>query len=446
MNIRRRCFAAILALVMIFSMAGTVSADENEDAFTYVQQMLNYYSHHQEDAATDINCLIYALSEVDTEQAQSWASIMEYWSYVNDGMTIHSGVLPEGLPQNNALCIVVLGYALADDGSMKKELIGRLETALASAQKYPNALIVCTGGGTAQYNKTATEAGQMSKWLISNGISKDRIIIEDQSRSTVGNAVNTCKILTQKYPQVTHLALVTSDYHLPRASLLFHAQATLTAMNDGLVPLCVAANAAYETGRSSSESFASQVNDLSQLTDIPLNGLPKPALSKLDSILVSGSAQCTVGSEPDLQVMAYYDTGLYRDVSRRVTYAGIDPDTAGMQDVTVTYEEGGIAVSSTVEIEILIPETQPPTQPATEMTAESAAQPSVTEPAAEEIPADTSNRWLILPAIAIALLVVAEILIIIRLIKLKKQEKAAKAAAAEEEAKLPDDDSPLEYV
>lgn len=442
MNIRRKCFAILLVLVMLLSVAVPVSAEKNEDAETYVSQLVNYYRTHQDRAKTDINCLIYALNEVDPEQAQAWASIMEYWSYANSDMTIYPGVLPDGLPKGNNLCIVVLGYGLAADGTMRSELVGRLETALASINKYPNALIVCTGGATAENNPHVTEAGLMAQWLRSCGVDKNRIIIEDQSYSTVSNARNTCRLLADNYPQVTHLALVTSDYHLPRASLLFHTQATLMALEDNLLPMCVAANAAFEAGRSKPESFDSQLSDFLQLTRIDISGMAKPKLSKLDSIIVSGVSQYTAGEELNLRVMAYYDTGLYRDVTRRATYTEIDPNTSGTQNVTVTYEENGITATSTVQIEMLIPDAPLPTVPATALSTE----PSATEPAPKNDVADfLTNRWLILPLIIIALLLVAETLIIIRLIMLKKQEKAAKAAE-EEDDKLPDDDSPLEYI
>lgn len=445
MDIRRKCVALILALAMMLSMAGTVTADKYDDMVSCVQQMMNYYSYHQDAAATDINCLLYQLTELDSDLGQAWSSIMEYWSYVNNDMTIYPEILPNGLPQTNALCIVVLGYALAEDGTMKKELIGRLETALASAQKYPNAFVLCTGGGTAEYNKSATEAGQMAQWLINNGVSKNRIIIEDQSYSTVSNVENTYEILLNKYPQVTHLALITSDYHLPRACLLFHAQTTLIAMQDGSQPLIIAANAAYEARREKPENFSKQVSDLSQLTGVPINGMPKPALSKLDHIQVSGQTQCDVGTEPGLQVIAHYDTGLYRDVSRRVKYSGIDLATAGVQDVTVTYEEGGIEVFASVEIEMLAVETEPPTEAPTEAPTVPAVTETAVLPQEEAEPTffETYKR-LIIPAAIVAVLVIAELCIIIRLIKLKKQERAAKAAAEAE--KLPDDNSPLEYI
>lgn len=443
MNIRRKCFAAILALVIFLSAAGSVAADTYSDSADYVRQIVNYYHYYQEDAKTDIDCLIYALSENDPKLAQAWASIIEYWNYVNTDMQFYPDVLPDGLPQDDSLCIVVLGYALSNDGSMKKELVGRLETALRSAEKYPNAYIACSGGGTAQHNKLVTEAGQMAKWLIANGISEDRIIVEDESFSTVGNAINTCNILAWSYPQVTHLALVTSDYHLPRACLLFHTQATLAAYENNAPLLCVAANASNPTSRNA-ESFDLQFEDLTQLTKVSISGSRKPKLSTLDCILVSGSAQCVSGSELNVQVIAYYDTGLYRDVTKHVKYSGIDLASVGIQDVTITYEENGVSVSSVVQIEMLPPETEPPTEPPTEAATEPPTEPPATEAVQESGEGAPRIHWLVLPSVAIAVLVIAEILIITRLRKIKKLQKAAKE---EKEAdKLPDDDSPLEYV
>lgn len=444
MNIRRKCFALFLVLVLMLSMAGTVYADQKEDATECVRQMINYYRHYKDDAKKDINCLAYELSRIDEAQAQAWASVMEYWSYVNNDMTLYADVLPDGLPKSNSLCIVVLGYQLNPSGSMRGELIGRLEAALKSAEKYPDALIVCTGGGTAKNNKNVTEAGQMAKWLMEKGIDKDRIIVEDKSMSTVGNARNTCSILAKSYPQVTHLALVTSDYHLPRSCLLFHTQATLSNVNDGAPLVCIAANAAFDTG-SSPESFEAQLSDMMSLTGIKMDGMAKPELSNLDCILVSGVAQCVAGTNPKLQVTAYYDTGLYRDVTNRATYSGIDPTTGGMQNVTVSYEEDGIEATIPIQLEIIIPETKPPTEPPTEAPTEPSTE-APTEVAIAQDPKEPLNRKLIIPLIAIAVLAFVEILIIIRLIKLRKQDRAAKAAAKEDARRFRDDDSPFEYT
>lgn len=447
MNIRRKWLAAILALVMMLSMATTVSADESKDADACIQQMLNYYRYHGEAAATDIDCLLYELAEIDPEKAQIWSSIMDYWRYSNTEMPIYNGVLPDGLPQDDSLCIVVMGYALANDGSMKKELVGRLETALASAQKYPNAYIICTGGGTAKNDDTVTEAGEMKRWLVKKGIDQNRIIAEKHALSTVGNALNTYQILSDSYPNVTHLAIITSDYHLPRSCMLFYAQ-TLLASGENEPILCIAANAAYKTGRAGSESLESQADNLSQLSKIPISGMKKPSLSKPAQLSVSGSTQCVAGTELNLTVVAHYDTGLYRDVTNHVKYSGFDLAAAGVQDVTISYEERGKTVSATVQIELLAPETLPPTAPpVTEAPTEAATEPAPTEaPVVESTIVEDPDRLLILPVAVLILLLIIEVIIIKRLIRIRKRRKAARAAAKAEKIVLPDDDSPLEYV
>ena len=456
MNIRRKLFAAVLALALVLSMAFPVFADDGKTSDSYIQQMMNYYRYYQDAASTDIDCLLYALSEVNPGKAQTWQSIMDYWHQANTAMLFYPGVLPDGLPQDNSLCIVVMGYALASDGSMRSELIGRLETALASAEKYPNAYIVCTGGGTARDDKTVTEAGQMAKWLMQKGVSGERIIVEDEAMSTVGNAKNTCRILAEQYPRVTHLALVTSDYHLVRSCLLFHAQSLLSA-DKGAPLLCVAANAAYITNRST-ETVDIQADNLSALVNIPINGMPKPTLSKLERITLSAPATGYTGQEPETQVIAHYSTGFYRDVTENVTFSGLDLTTAGIQELVAAYEENGIAVSASAQIELLIPETQAPTEAPTEVPTEAPTETPAelpTQPAPEvppqisdtqTPPADsgTSMHRLIPPVAAMAVLLLAVLFIARQLIRNKKRQKAQ--IPDDDPVELPDDDSPLEYI
>jgi len=120
--------------------------------------------------------------------------------------------------------------------------------------------------------------------------------------------------------------------------------------------------------------------------------------------------------------------------------------------VTITYEENGKTVSSTVEVEMLAPETEAPTQPPTdaptepqtEPATEVPTQPSATEPAPDK-DSDSGKLWIFPVAILVALLI-AEYFIVKRLVKIRKLRKAAKAAAEEEHTELPDDNSPLEYI
>ena len=129
---------------------------------------------------------------------------------------------------------------------LKEELVERLTAALNSAKKYPRAYVVCTGGGTASENESASEAGEMAKWLIGQGVEKNRVIVEDNSITTAQNAIFTYDILTSLYPSVKKLAIVSSDYHIATGELLFKAESILRANAPGNEKLEVISNAAWK--------------------------------------------------------------------------------------------------------------------------------------------------------------------------------------------------------
>lgn len=185
--------------------------------------------------------LLQELEAVNPETAARWNSIMECWATSNGDMPINPNALPDGLADSDTLCIIVLGYQLNPDGTMKEELIGRLETAKASAEKYPDAYILCTGGGTAAAS-TVTEAEAMAAWLSENGIDKSKILVESRSLTTTENAIYCARLLHEAHPEVTQAALISSDYHLPWASILFQTQFILAGQDVQLV-----SNAAYVT-------------------------------------------------------------------------------------------------------------------------------------------------------------------------------------------------------
>ena len=103
-----------------------------------------------------------------------------------------------------------------------------------------------TGGGTAAENDSATEAGEMGKWLTENGEDAQRVIVEDKSVTTAQNAMFSYDILTTCYPQVSELAIVSSDYHIVTGTLLFGAEAILRAPEAGKEVMKVVSNAAYK--------------------------------------------------------------------------------------------------------------------------------------------------------------------------------------------------------
>ncbi|MBR1796499.1 MAG: YdcF family protein [Clostridiales bacterium] len=223
-----------------------VPAIVTEQERAIVEEMINAYGAQGDAASPQIDECLDELRVTNPVLADKWERIMALWAAVNADTELNYDVLPDGLPDTDELCIVALGYQLNYDGSMRDELIGRLNVVLESARKYPNTLIVCTGGGTAYGNESATEAGRMAEYLIDNGIAEDRVIIEDQSLTTSQNAIFTCEILAESFPQVSQIAIITSDYHVPTGVLLMQAQAILMSQDPEQPFVQVISNAAYD--------------------------------------------------------------------------------------------------------------------------------------------------------------------------------------------------------
>lgn len=262
----RKIFSAVLFLSLLLTLPLTAHAATKAEIEPYAQKLIQYYRYYQDDAEDVIWDILQQMAAVDPDQAAVWERIMEHWSWVNSGMPVAENVLPDGLPEDNSLCIVVLGYGLNDDGSMKEELVDRLVVALASAVKYPNAWIAVTGGQTSE-TKGVTEAGQMAAWLQKKGIEQSRIIQEKQSLSTTANAVNTYKLLSASYPQVNSIALISSDYHLSWSSAMFTAVSDYKFGYEGGSPLELVGGAVCDTG-STADTLVQQAWGISAITGI----------------------------------------------------------------------------------------------------------------------------------------------------------------------------------
>ena len=246
---KKSLFIRLLCAFVLLSFACVCAAcrqrEEKRDRQEIIEEMVVDYGSYGAEAEERIASLLKELRSVDADAAERWERIMTLWKTVNTDLTIHKNVLPDGLPNTDELCIVALGFQLNPDGSMRDELIERLTVVLNSAEKYPNALIVCTGGGTAAENKAATEAGKMAEWLIANGVAAERVIVEDRSLTTAQNAIYRYELLTERCPQVKQLAIVSSDYHIATGTLLFEAEAILRAEKAGKELMQVVSNAAW---------------------------------------------------------------------------------------------------------------------------------------------------------------------------------------------------------
>ena len=242
----KRLASIIISIILMITPS---LAEEGHETARTVQDMIEelavYYGTYGSEAEEKIAELLEGLCAANPVSGAKWGRIMQLWKTVNENSEINENILPDGLPETDELCMIVLGFQLNPDGSMKDELIERLTVAKASAEKYPNSLLVCTGGGTAAENPDATEAGEMAKWLIENGVDPQRVIVEDQSLTTAQNAIYTYRILTEQHPQVKQLAIISSDYHIATGTLLFGAEATLQAEKAGKETMTVVSNAAW---------------------------------------------------------------------------------------------------------------------------------------------------------------------------------------------------------
>jgi uncharacterized SAM-binding protein YcdF (DUF218 family) len=108
--------------------------------------------------------------------------------------------------------IVILGYGLNGDGTMRTILRRRVLTGLVVAQFFPQSPIIVTGGNPQNGN---TEAGQMRKMLMLLGFPDNRIIVEDKANSTVQNA--RFSVPLAKQAGTSGIVLVTSTTHQGRA-------------------------------------------------------------------------------------------------------------------------------------------------------------------------------------------------------------------------------------
>lgn len=367
MKLTRKLITLLLVLILVFTMFPAVHATDSQYTSVYLRQLICYYMHYRDNAQTDITRLLAELSEIDEAQGAAWEKIMDFWSYANSGMDIPTDVLPDGLPEDDSMCIVVLGYALGPYGGIKPELTGRLEVALESAEKYPNAYILCTGGATASRTNSKTEAGQMAAWLKKHGIAEERIIVEDQAYSTLENAKYGCGILSEEYPQVEHLALISSDYHVPRGCVYFYTQSVFSAYKSGTAELDIIACAAHKTTRKDEEGISSQAQGIGQITGVNLYGADKPILSSLEKIEVDGETTYNAGSAMELTVTASYNTGFSRDVTSAAIFSGVDMAQPGEQLLAVTYTENEITASAKLLIDVVgtpAPQIAEPTEPA----------------------------------------------------------------------------------
>jgi uncharacterized SAM-binding protein YcdF (DUF218 family) len=115
---------------------------------------------------------------------------------------------------------VVLGGGVVG-GAASPSTTARAHRAAQLAHERPELVLICSGdrppGATAD---TPSEAALMRERIVGSGIAAVRVVLEDESIDTLGNAVLVAvRYLTEIEPRP--LAVITSPFHLERATETF---------------------------------------------------------------------------------------------------------------------------------------------------------------------------------------------------------------------------------
>jgi uncharacterized SAM-binding protein YcdF (DUF218 family) len=116
--------------------------------------------------------------------------------------------------------IVVLGSSNSDSGELSETAVNRLGKAVEFYNKNKDYGIICTGGFGEHFNTTSfPHAKYAADYLIKNGVPPDNILEYVISSNTIEDALKTKSLIENL--QVKNLVIITSDFHMKRAKLLF---------------------------------------------------------------------------------------------------------------------------------------------------------------------------------------------------------------------------------
>ncbi len=133
---------------------------------------------------------------------------------------------PRNPPVEKIDAVVVLsGMAdlkLSGQGSVELEAgSDRIIEAILLARRFPDSLLIISGGSGNLLHQETSEAALLSRYLVPQlGIPIERIMVDATSRNTTENAVNTREILNRN--GIERFVLITSAFHMQRSMACFH--------------------------------------------------------------------------------------------------------------------------------------------------------------------------------------------------------------------------------
>ncbi len=121
---------------------------------------------------------------------------------------------------DGADAVIVLGAGLRGS-RVSLTLQYRLETARAYLEEHPQTVLVLSGGQGE--GETIAEAIAMKNYLVSRGVSEEKLIVESESTSTYENFQYSLALLRERMGADAKIAFVTTEFHVYRAELVAKA-------------------------------------------------------------------------------------------------------------------------------------------------------------------------------------------------------------------------------
>jgi uncharacterized SAM-binding protein YcdF (DUF218 family) len=115
--------------------------------------------------------------------------------------------------------VVVLGSGLLGGGRVPPLLAGRLDRGMAVLRKQAGEPLLLVSGGKGS-DEQVSEAAAMSSYVVARGVPQARVVLEDQSRTTEENLINSRAIMDRLRPDGYRCVIVTSNFHVFRAAMI----------------------------------------------------------------------------------------------------------------------------------------------------------------------------------------------------------------------------------
>lgn len=345
--------AAIFAETAVTALPATNRDDAPEEVKTAVSNLICAFGKSDQ-----LGVMKY-LDEIKTLSPDEWypvyKEIIDFWTYVENDMPNNVGVAPDGLADPAHHCFIVLGFALNADGTMTDELVGRLNVAKASLDKFPEAKVLVTGG----VEKNGwTEGARMHDWLVANGIDESRIFVENKAPDTAGNASYSFDILYND-GTINTVSLISSQYHINRGSILYYTESVLKAKELGVpeITFLGSMNAGWLREDKTSEPLSHKANSMYSICRVPKADTPvlDTDITGLDVIFPEGNT-FVQGSPLNISVKTLDSKFENITVTEFCTVTGYDSAKVGKQTINVSFTYGGKTVSQDAEVEVVYPE------------------------------------------------------------------------------------------